>query len=177
VKQYTLLLIWLFLLVGATSGIGQNLKIGFVDSQKIFEGLPEAQKAQKQLDAQLQVWQDSLELMSKNFQEQFETYQAQKGTMAEAATKAKEQELLQVQNAIQEYRARKFGQTGEAAALRSKILSPLQQKVLRAIDDLAKDEKLNFVFDKIEDASILLYADSKFDYTFKVLDKLKRGSN
>jgi hypothetical protein len=32
------------------------------------------------------------------------------------------------------------------------------------------------VFDKIEDAAMLLYAEAKFDYTFKVLDFMKRGS-
>jgi len=48
-------------------------------------------------------------------------------------------------------------------------------KVLAAIEEVAKEEKLNFVFDKIEDAALLLYAESKFDYTFKVLDRLKRG--
>ena len=32
------------------------------------------------------------------------------------------------------------------------------------------------VFDKIEDATIVLYAQEKYDYTFKVLDMLKRGS-
>lgn len=78
---------------------------------------------------------------------------------------------------LQEYRARKFGQQGEAAVLRAKVLQPLQDKVLKAIEDVAKDEKLSFVFDKIQDASILLFADAKFDFTFKVLDKLKRGSN
>lgn len=169
----------LFAILSLCAGplFGQTLKIGFVDSQKIFEGLPEAQKAQKDLDVKLQVWQDSLETMSGAFQKDFETYQAQQGTMSEAANKVKLQELQKMQADIQEYRTKKFGQGGEAAALRSRILQPLQEKVLKAIDELAKDEKLNFVFDKLQDASILLYADSKFDYTFKVLDKLKRGSN
>jgi hypothetical protein len=35
---------------------------------------------------------------------------------------------------------------------------------------------MQFVFDKSGDI-ILLYADSAFDITFQVLDKLKRGSN
>lgn len=155
----------------------QGLKLGYVDSQKIFEGLPEAQKAQKDLDAKLQVWQDSLETMSRNFQTQYETFQAQQSTMTEAASKVKQQELLKLQGEIQDYRTRKFGQGGEAASLRAKVLQPLQEKVLKAIEEIAKEEKLNFMFDKIQDATIVLYADAKFDYTFKVLDRLKRGTN
>lgn len=48
--------------------------------------------------------------------------------------------------------------------------------MLVAIEEVAKEEKLNFVFDKVEDAALLLYAEAKFDYTFKVLDRLKRGA-
>lgn len=172
---FSFLVVALLLFTGHAGA--QTLKLGYVDSQKIFEGLPEAQRAQKDLDSKLQAWQDSLESMSANFQTQYELYQAQQGTMSDAANKSKQQELLKLQNEIQEYRAKKFGQSGEAAVLRSKMLAPLQEKVLKAIDEIAKEEKLHFVFDKIQDASIILYADSKFDYTFKVLDRLKRGSN
>ena len=164
-------------LILCTAGVhAQNLKIGYVDSQKIFEGMPEAQEAQKQLDAKLSVWQDSLDLMGRDFEKRYEAYNSQKGMMTEQGRDEKMQELTQMQQAIAEFRARKFGQTGEAAQLRSKILGPLQNQVLEAIGEMAKEEKLNFVFDKIQDASILLYAEAKFDYTFKVLDKLKRGA-
>ncbi len=175
--KHTILFAAALLCLAVATTNAQNLRIGYVDSQKIFEGLPEAQRAQKELDAKLQVWQDSLETMSKDFQDQFEQWQSQQGMMSEDAKKTRQQELLKMQNDLQEYRTRKFGQQGEAAVLRAKVLQPLQDKVLKAIEDVAKDEKLSFVFDKIQDASILLFADAKFDFTFKVLDKLKRGSN
>ena len=172
-----MLLSALLLLLFTAASSGQALKLGFVDSQKIFEGLPEAQKVKRELDVKVQVWRDSLETMSKSFQQQYETYQQQQGTMAEAANKARQQELLKMQGEIQEYQQKKFGQDGEAAALQRKFLAPLKDKVLRAIEDVAKKEKLNFIFDKIEEASLLLYADAKYDYTNLVLDYLKRGSN
>mgnify|MGYP003381999742 CR=1 FL=1 len=172
-----MLLSALLLLLFTAASSGQALKLGFVDSQKIFEGLPEAQKVKRELDVKVQVWRDSLETMSKSFQQQYETYQQQQGTMAEAANKARQQELLKMQGEIQEYQQKKFGQDGEAAALQRRFLAPLKDKVLRAIEEVAKKEKLNFIFDKIEEASLLLWADAKYDYTNLVLDYLKRGSN
>lgn len=166
----------LLALVMTAQAQSQNLKIGFVDSQKIFEGLPEAQEVQRQLDAQLQTWQDTLETLSRNFQSEVEGYQAQQGTMSEAAKEQRQQELMRLQQQVQEYQKAKFGQGGEAARLRQSVLSPLQKKVLVAIEEVAKEEKLNFMFDKVEDAALLLYAEAKFDYTFKVLDRLKRGA-
>jgi outer membrane protein len=166
----------LLALVMTAQAQSQNLKIGFVDSQKIFEGLPEAQEVQRDLDARLQTWQDTLETLSRNFQSEVEAYQAQQGTMSEAAKEQRQQELMRLQQQVQEYQKAKFGQGGEAARLRQSVLSPLQKKVLVAIEEVAKEEKLNFVFDKVEDAALLLYAEAKFDYTFKVLDRLKRGA-
>lgn len=165
----------LLVFLGMTAG-AQNLKLGYVDSQKIFEGLPEAQAAQKKLDAQLAVWQDSLETMSRAFQSEVETYQAQQGMMADAKKEETLQRLTRMEQEIREYRTKKFGQTGEAAQMRQNVLGPLQEKVLEAIQAVAKEEGLSFVFDKIEDATIVLYAQEKYDYTFKVLDMLKRGS-
>ena len=176
-KPVNMLLSALLLLLFTAASSGQALKLGFVDSQKIFEGLPEAQKVKRELDVKVQVWRDSLETMSKSFQQQYETYQQQQGTMAEAANKARQQELLKMQGEIQEYQQKKFGQDGEAAALQRRFLAPLKDKVLRAIEEVAKKEKLNFIFDKIEEASLLLWADAKYDYTNLVLDYLKRGSN
>lgn len=163
------------LLLLTSGAVSQNLKIGFVDSQKIFEGLPEAQAAQKQLDARLQLWQDTLESMSRSFQADFEAYQAQQGTMSPAAKEERQQELVRQQQIVTEYQKSKFGQGGEATRLRVEVLNPLQKKVLEAIEVVAKEEKINFMFDKLEDAALLLYAEAKFDYTFKVLDRLKRG--
>ncbi len=175
-KRISLFLSTVCLLAFSLTAGAQNLKIGYVDSQKIFEGLPEAQDVQKALDKQLGVWQDSLELMTKNFQTEYEAYQAQQAMMSESVKEEKQQVLMRMQQEVADYRTRKFGQTGDAARLRQSMLQPLQNKVLKAIEDMAKEEKLNFVFDKLEDAALLLYAEAKFDYTFKVLDLLKRGS-
>jgi Skp family chaperone for outer membrane proteins len=51
----------------------------------------------------------------------------------------------------------------------------LKEKILKAIERIAKAEKYNFVFDRTEQVNILLYADSKDDLTNRVLDNLKRG--
>jgi outer membrane protein len=176
VKHRPIITLLILILASCTAG-AQAPKLGYVDSQKIFEGMPEAQKAQKELDATLKIWQDTLETLSKSFQSQYEAYQAQQATMTEAASKVRQQELLKLQGEIQDYRTRKFSQGGEAATLRTKALQPLQEKVLKAIEEVAKEEKLTFMFDKMQEATIVLYADAKVDYTFKVLDKLKRGNN
>jgi Skp family chaperone for outer membrane proteins len=79
-----------------------------------------------------------------------------------------------MQEEVYGYGEKKFGQQGEYAQLQEKLAIPLQEKVRAAIGDVAKEEKVDFVFDKLQ-GSGLLFANDKYDLTFKVLDRLKRG--
>ena len=54
------------------------------------------------------------------------------------------------------------------------IFNPVKDKIYKAIEEVAKKEGMQFVFDKSGDI-ILLYADPQYDITYKVLDKLKTG--
>jgi Skp family chaperone for outer membrane proteins len=47
---------------------------------------------------------------------------------------------------------------------------------MKTIEQVAKADGFNYVFDKLEAATNLLYADTKFDLTYKVIDRLKRGN-
>ncbi|MDH7516313.1 MAG: OmpH family outer membrane protein [Bacteroidota bacterium] len=153
----------------------QNVKIGFVNSQKIFDDLPEAQKIKKELEGILQTWRDSLDLRSREFQREVETFQQQQGTMTDAAKQSRLQELQKLERSLREYESAK---QNEAAALQSKMTNPLKEKILDAIEEIARREKLNFVFDQSQEpVMLLLYADPAYDYTNLVLDYLKRGAD
>ena len=53
----------------------------------------------------------------------------------------------------------------------SEMFKPIKEKITKAIESVAKEMKINFVFDKAD--GTLIYGDKEFDITFKVLDKLK----
>ena len=52
----------------------QTLKIGYVNSSKILQEYPEAQEANKKLDAMARAAQAELERMSKELQQKYEDY-------------------------------------------------------------------------------------------------------
>ncbi|HCN37242.1 MAG TPA: molecular chaperone Skp, partial [Bacteroidetes bacterium] len=54
---------------------------------------------------------------------------------------------------------------------RQELSKPLYEKINKAIEDLAKEMKYSYIFDKA--AGNPLYGDKEFDVTFKVMDKLK----
>lgn len=157
----------------ASVAFAQASKAAYVDSEIILRDLPEAQKASKDLEGMVKAWQDSLEKMSADLQKQVEEYQKQQSVMSAAKKEAEEKRLGELQQKAREYYALKLDpRTGEAAATREKKLAPIREKILRTIENVAKEEGYTFVFDRAN----VLYADAKVDLTYKVLDRLKRGT-
>lgn len=170
-------IVFLFFIFFGSFAAAQNpQKIGYVDSQTILSQLPEAIKAQGDLDALTNKWTAQLDSMSQAYQAALTDYQKQANTMPDDKKLAAQQKLIAQEQALLDFRRQKFGQgTGEIYKRQEEIFSPVKEKIYKAIEDVAKAEGMQFVFDKSGDI-ILLYADSQFDITFKVLDKLRRGN-
>ncbi|MEK6570920.1 MAG: OmpH family outer membrane protein [Bacteroidota bacterium] len=164
--------------VGQTSkrsAAKESLKLGFVDSQVIIQQFPEALEAQKKIQASLQAWQEQVDTMAKAYQTRLEEYDKKKAMLNDPAKLAEEQKLLAEQQKIVEFRNKKLGQGGELSQLQEKTMTPVKDKIIKAIQAVAKEEGMSFVFDKGAEVPVLLYGDTEFDVTFKVLDRLKRG--
>jgi len=170
------LIIFFSILLCSTFLFAQNTqKIGYVDTQIILAQLPSAIKAQSDLDAIIAQWTQKRDSMTTVLQNSYADFQKQQATMTPEKQREAQQTLVQQQQKIQDYEQQKFGQpNGEIYKKQEQLLTPVRQSIYDAIDKVAADEGLNFVFDKAGDV-ILLFADSEYDVTYKVLDKLKRG--
>jgi outer membrane protein len=175
VKKYLLIVSLIFLNIGYIQA-QTSQKLGYVDSQVILTQWSEAIKAQGDLDAITKKWSDQLDSMTQAYQTAADNYQKQSNTMPDDKKLTAQQKLVQMENDIMSFRKDKFAQgTGEIYKKNDQIFAPIKDKIYAAIQKVAKEEGMNFIFDKSGDI-ILLYADSAFDVTYKVLDKLKRGS-
>jgi outer membrane protein len=150
-------------------------KIGFVNSSKIFQEIPEAKDAQKRLEAIAKPVQDEIEKREKELQNKIDDYKKKEKLMNEDAKKVAQQEILDLEQKYREYRSDKLGPDGDLQKEQDKILNPVKEKILKAIEKVAKEEKYSFVFDQTENIKVLLYGDAANDLTFKVIDKMKRG--
>lgn len=170
----SIVILFAVMLIPAAAVFSQQLKIGFVNSAKILEEYPEAQDAKKKLEAYGKRVQDSLEVMSAAYQTKMQEYQQKSSLMTDQAKQSMQQELLAMEQRAMDFREKKLGREGELSQYQDRILTPIYDKVKKIIADVAKTEKLTFVFDKTDAVQILLYGDPKYDYTYTVIDKLKR---
>jgi outer membrane protein len=169
---FGLFLLFSFVLVSEFAN-AQAVKIGVVDSEKIVMELPEALEADKLLKDLSKTYQDSLMKLDQNVKVLYQEYQSQSAMMTDQQKQAKEQIIVQLQQEMQAFNQEKFGQQGEIYQKRMELLKPIREKVTKAIEDVAKKEKITIVLEK--NTGIVLYSDNKYDITFKVLDLLKRG--
>jgi outer membrane protein len=170
------LLIFFTALFSISAFAQSQLKLGYVDSETILNQFPEAIKAQGDLDALTNKWSAQVDSMTLAYQQSIADYQKQQEMMTDEKKLEAQQRIVGMEQQILDFRRQKFGQgTGEIFREQEKIFAPIKTKIYDAIEKVAKEETMQFVFDKSGDI-ILLYADAAFDITFKVLDKLKRGN-
>lgn len=148
-------------------------KIAYINSQTILEQLPEAQDAQKQLDALSQEWQTEMTKMASEIQRKVEDYDKRKLIMTDKRRAEVEKELQDLDKKLVDYRNQKFGTSGELFNKQSELMKPIQEKIFKAVKDVADSEGYDYVVDR-SSSTLLLYANSKHDLTQKVLEKVQQ---
>ena len=160
------------LVIPFTNVTNGQLKIGYVDSDSIMDKFPDAQDARQKLDAFIQDWQTELTKLETNWKTKYDDYEKRKLIMTDQTRTETEADLIKLEQQIGDYREKKFGTNGELFQKQDEIMKPVQNKVFTAIKDIAKDEDLDFIFDRSGDV-MLLFAKDEYDVTALVLEKLK----
>ena len=153
----------------------QGIKIGYVNSAKVLQEFPEAIEAQKKLDQMGLQWQTELEKMEKDLQAKVDDFQKKEPLLKDEEKRTQRDELLALQQRGIQFRQEKFGNDGSLAHATDSLLRPIKQKVMKIIEQVAKQQKVQFMFDRNDQILVLLYGEAKYDYTFQVIDQLKRG--
>ncbi|MBA4406723.1 molecular chaperone Skp [bacterium] len=164
------LLIILFALF--TQTINAQLKLGYVDSDTIMKQLPDAQDAQKKLDAIIKEWQEELSKMEKDWKAKYDDYDKRKLILSEQKRVEIEKELVTMEDQVSKYRQDKFGVKGELFQKQEEFMKPIQNRIFTVIQQIAKDKDYDFIFDRSGDI-MFLYAKEEFDLTTEVIEKLK----
>jgi outer membrane protein len=149
-----------------------QLKIGYVNSDSIIKTLPDAQDAQKRIDAQIQEWKEEIQKMERELDTKQKDFDKRKLVMSDNKKIVIEKELEKLKSDIVKYRDGKFGYKGELYSQQEEIMKPIQNKIFTAIQDVADDEELDFIFDK-SGQIMFLFAKEEYDVTDLVLKKLQ----
>lgn len=163
-KKYLMAVVaGLLLLQAAPMVSAAELKIGFVNTERVFREAAPALKAQKKLEKEFAPREQQIQKMAKQAKD-LQSYLEKEGlTLSDNDRRAKERDLanlnLELQRAQREFRE-------DLNLRRNEELSAIQERANRAIQSIAESEKYDLILQDV------VYASSRIDITDKVLKAL-----
>ena len=146
-------------------------KIGYVDSDFILQAMPNYATIQQQLDRMAADWQKELDQLKTDLDEQFRDYQARELLYTNEERQKRRDEIVQSENDLERLRVKYFGPEGDIFLEQEKLMRPLQEKILQAIDDVAIAEGYDYVFDTAGDF-LFMFRRAQYDLSENVLLEL-----
>ena len=114
----------------------QGTKVGYIDSQSILTQLPEAIKAQGDVQAEIDKIKTQIDSISQVYQTTLADYQKQANMMTDAKKRDAQQKIMNMEKDYNDLRA-KLDANGEVALLNRKLMSPIIDKIKAAVEDIA----------------------------------------
>ena len=143
-----------------------ELKVGYVNTQRIFRDAPAAQKAAKKLEGEFSRRDQDLQKMAKQLQGLQENLEKNSVTMAESDRRNKEKEFGELSREFQ----RKQREFREDLNLRqNEENAAVIEKANRAIKQIAEAEKYDLVLQDV------VWVSPKLDMTDRVIKALAEG--
>ena len=143
----------------------------YVDTEYVLENIPDYKDAQDELDKLSIEWQKQLERRYSEIDKMYKNYQAEQILLTEDMKVKREDEIIKKEKAAKEYQKQKFGVDGELFQKRKELVKPIQDKVYKAISEIANYKKLGAVFDKSSGLT-MLYTNPKYNISDAVLKKM-----
>jgi len=167
-----LLLVFIQLFAGGAPALAQ--KFGYLDGKFILEKMPEYKAAQGDLTKQTTTWQKELEILYADVDRLRKEYLAEEVLLTDEM-KLERQEVINKKDKVAKEQQKKiFGFEGLYFLKKQELIKPVQDKMFEAVEKVCKKKKLSILFDKSADL-VMVYTDTKHDYTDFVLDELGLG--
>jgi outer membrane protein len=146
-------------------------KFAYVDTDYILGQMTEYKAAQRQLNELTQKWEADLQIMRNEVDKMYKDYKAEEILLSPTQKKEREEAIVAKEDLMKQFEQEKFGVNGEMFKKRQELIKPIQDKVFAAIQRVAKNNGLDFIFDKSANMNIL-FSNPKYDRSDDVLDEL-----
>ncbi len=141
-RHLKLVLVALLLWMGTSNANAQ--KIAHINVQKIMTEMPEFKAGQAQLKKLYATYQKEFKEMQDAYQAKLKKYQDESKTVSEQENQKRVKELMAMEKNISKSQ-QEIQQ--EAQKKEADLMKPIQEKLMKAIKDVAKEKGYDYVFD------------------------------
>jgi Skp family chaperone for outer membrane proteins len=165
-KLFILIIIFSNSFINAQRGV----RIGYIDI--ILNNITEYKKSTKILDDRIVQWKKEIELKKiqlSQFQNQLNT---ERVLLTSELIADREIEINDYANEIIALQEKRFGPNGDRIKQRKKLITPIQDQVLVIVQQIAKEKKYDFIFDRSSNI-VMLYSAKNYDISDLVLKRIQ----
>jgi len=152
----------------------QNVRIGFVDSQRIFNEYKSAQEAQDRFSREIQSWRTEADDRRRQVDELRNELKDQDPLLSEAKKLEKESTLQKAVSDYDRFVQDFWGPNGKVQRLNDEITREVIGKVRDAVELLANREGYDLVLDAAD--GNVIFGVKSLDLTQRVLDELNKST-
>lgn len=158
------------LVMGAAPAAAQ-IKIGFVNSQKILAEAPGVQQVQQTLQAEMARLRAPLDSMEQRLNAANTAFQQQQATLTPAAREQRQNEL---QQQFAAYQARGQQLQEQAQQRQQQLVQPVMTQINAAIEALRREGGFTLIVDSSQGGIVTV--DPALDLTDRVLQRMRGGA-
>ena len=151
-------------LAGIASAQGNDYKIGFVNTERLFREATPAKRAQQKLEREFAGRDSDIQKLSKQVRDLQSLLEKDGVTMAESERRNKERDLANMSRDLQRLQ-REFRE--DLNLRRNEELAAVQERANKVIQQIAEAEKFDLI---LQDP--VVYASGRIDITDKVIKAL-----
>ncbi len=174
-KTKVLLTLIAVLLLAFSVKAQKGIRIGYIDMEYILENVPEYNEASADLETKVQKWKVEIEAELKGVEEMRKELTNEKVLLTKELIEEREEDILFKEKEILEYQQKRFGPNGDLFIQKKRLVQPVQDQVFVAVQEVAKNKKYDFVFDKSADV-VMLYSADRHDISDQILLRINRAS-
>ena len=150
----------------------RGARIGYIDMNIILDNLKEYKKSVIELDNRILEWKKEIEFKKMQLNQFQNKLNSERVLLTPELIVDREIEIKDYANEIIILQEKRFGPNGDRIKQRNKLITPIQDQVLSIVQQIAKEKKFDFIFDRSSDI-VMLYSAKNYDISDLVLKRLK----
>ena len=150
----------------------KELRLGYVDSDRILEAFEDYRDARQKLQEEERTYIAKAQSMEDVVKQMADELDQQSLMLSQEAKQERVFRLREKQTELENYRREIWGEGGKLYNRNLELSKPVLDKINAAIEKVSQDESYDFVFDAA--SANIVYALPDHDLTDKVLEQLKK---
>ena len=161
-----------FCIASLTAYAQRGVRIGYIDMNVILGKNKEFKTANLLLEEKIGLWKKEIELKKIELQQMQDQFAVEKILLTPELISDRELEIKDFAVDVIFLQEKRFGPNGDMMIQKNKLLKPIQDQVLSIVQDIAKERKYDFIFDRSSDI-IMLYSAKNYDISSLVLKRIQ----